>query len=404
MNYSIGWNLSNTVLKGTEKYPLQIQIYHLGKQFRIGVKIYLSKLEYKEITSQRVVRNGELKKIKKQMEDYHAKAADILDNMVTISKDDFKALFFGETNISKPASTKFLKDLFNDLMSDYKAAGKDVKTYDSAIKSFIAFKGTLILFEQTDEKWIKEYRQWMLGRGRSAETAKLYLRCLKTLWNRQIKDRKVHAKYYPFKDISIGSKLKTKKALMPEDIQKLRTYIPVTEAEQKAIDFWFFCYLCNGMNPSDALRLKVKNLKGDIITFVRQKTKHNENPPVITVSLHSEAKRIIEKYTYGLHEPEWYIFPDLVGCRNEEMIKDKITSFKNYQNKRLRRIGEKLHLDQKPVLGVSRHSFATRLKLNGFAAEAGELLGHTNPDTTSHYMASLPVNRIKSITDSLLDD
>ena len=400
MNYTIGWNLSNTFLNGTDKQPLQIQIYHQGKQFRVGVKLYLTKSEYQKVTSGKFIRDIELIGLKRKIDDAEQKAKNILDNLKVINKDSFTTQFFAEIAIVKPKGIKYLKDVFAETIEEYKNLNKSISSYELAIKSFTTFSGEVKLLD-TNANWINNYRAWMISKSRSIATANMYLRCLKVVWNIQIKKGLVHIKYYPFKEIKIASARRSKKALLPDDVYKLWEYVPLTNVEQKAKDYWFFCYYGSGMNPADAMRLKYKYLKNDYLTFTRQKTK-DSNPNEIKVSLIDQSIEIIERYATTDRLPEEYVFPDLRDLSGESSIEDKIISIRNYLNKRLRRIGKKLNLKELPTLGNARHSFATKLLLDGNKAFATQMLGHTNPNTTEHYFSSLPVESLRRVTESLV--
>lgn len=400
MNYTIGWNLSNTFLKGTDKSPLQIQIYHNGKQFRLGIKVYLTKADYQKITSGKFIRDMELAKIKRKIEESEQKAKTILDSLQVISKENFAALFFSEINISKPNSIRYLKDVFNETIEEYKKLNKSVVSYETALKSLTSFKSDAKLLDTTPS-WIKEYRVWMVSKSRSIATANMYLRCLKVIWNIQIRKGLVHPKYYPFKDIKITSARRAKKALLPNDVSLLWAYEPQTKLEEKAKDYWFFCYFGSGMNPADALRLRYKNLKGGYLVFNRQKTKES-NPNEIKVALIPQTVQILEKYASEERNPNDFLFPELRNLSPDVTQESAVNDTRNYLNKRLRRIGNKLKMAELPTLGNARHSFATKLLLDGNKAFATQMLGHTNPNTTEHYFASLPVESLRKITESLI--
>jgi hypothetical protein len=55
----------------------------------------------------------------------------------------------------------------------------------------------------------------------------------------------------------------TKKSLGLDDIKKIFYYKcdPKIESEQRARDYWLFCYFGNGMNAKDMACLKYKDIK-----------------------------------------------------------------------------------------------------------------------------------------------
>ncbi|MEJ7675009.1 MAG: tyrosine-type recombinase/integrase [Chitinophagaceae bacterium] len=73
-------------------------------------------------------------------------------------------------------------------------------------------------------------------------------------------------------------------------------------------------------------------------------------------------------------------------------------------NKKLNLIGHKLGFEFRLSLNIARHSFATRLKLDGTPLSfISDALGHSSTKTTEHYMKSIPDENLKRISDSLLN-
>jgi len=119
---------------------------------------------------------------------------------------------------------------------------------------------------------------------------------LKAIFNRAIKEELISNKNYPFKNFKSGRSTKSKEVLYPEDIKKLWEYKTVGVREARAKDYFFFSYLCNGMNFKDIVYLKYSNIKGDMLSFIRSKTRLTSRmSKEIKVYLHPEAKAIIER-------------------------------------------------------------------------------------------------------------
>jgi integrase len=72
-------------------------------------------------------------------------------------------------------------------------------------------------------------------------------------------------------------------------------------------------------------------------------------------------------------------------------------------NKYLKRIGKEMSLPFKLTTGISRHSWASVLKNNGYSDTLiGDGLGHENPKTTQNYLGSIDDNLVKEMSESLL--
>lgn len=207
----------------------------------------------------------------------------------------------------------------------------------------------------------------MLKNGASATTVQIYLRNLRTIFNIAIKQGYISEKHYPFRNYTIGTSAKSKSVLYAADLKKLWEYEGTTLRERRAKDNFFFLYLCNGMNFKDCCYLKFKNIKGDTLSFVREKTKNTNTvaDKQITVYLHDEIKNIINTWGNKPGNPDDYIFPILNGYKTAAEKERRRMKVQREINDKLKAIGVKLGIEEKVILGVSRHSFATHLMISG---------------------------------------
>ncbi len=157
------------------------------------------------------------------------------------------------------------------------------------------------------------------------------------------------------------------------------------------------------MNIKDALSLKGSNVKGNVITVVRSKTSSTkQDVEEIIVFLHDEAKKIIQ--TWGKLDTDDYIFPAFRGTKTDiERLKVKAVTARNL-NRSLREIGEKLGFNVNLTLNLARHSFATKLNIDGVDISAiKQSLGHSSTAVTERYIKTLPVDNYRKISDNLLN-
>jgi hypothetical protein len=76
--------------------------------------------------------------------------------------------------------------------------------------------------------------------------------------------------------------------LKKEEIKKVLSHKAKNDFDAKALDFWTFSFMSNGMNFRDIALLKHQNIVGDFIEFRRSKTqrilKNNSLPILVPVS------------------------------------------------------------------------------------------------------------------------
>ncbi len=165
--------------------------------------------------------------------------------------------------------------------------------------SLQSFKPTLY-YEDIDSVLIKSYHSHMKEKGRSDTTVGMYLRSLRTIYNQTIEAGIIPPpKKNPFKELSLRSSAKSKDVLYPDQLKVLWEYQPIGIREDRAKDFFFFSYLCNGMNFKDIGHLKFMNIKGNVLSFQRMKTRNTKkNQKEIRIYIHDEVRRIIDKVGY----------------------------------------------------------------------------------------------------------
>jgi integrase/recombinase XerD len=165
-----------------------------------------------------------------------------------------------------------------------------------------------------------------------------------------------------------------------------------------------FSYYCNGLNFRDLAKLKFKNIDGDMLRFIREKTKKTSqgNQQVISCFLTKDAKEIIKKWGNEDTSPDNYIFPilDIDDSPLDQSL--KIDQLIQTTNKNMKRICEFLKLGKVVTTYFSRHSAATVLKRSGASiVQISEALGHSNTIVTQKYLDSLDDDSKKELAKAL---
>jgi integrase/recombinase XerD len=287
---------------------------------------------------------------------------------------------------------------------------------ESRLGTAVTYKSTLFSLKSFHQKsrlpiglvtphFLKKYEKWMLENGKSVTTIGYYLRNLRAIFNEMVSLNKSIQVEYPFgnKKYVIPTKKNFKKALTNEDLKKIFNYNP-EPVESKYFHYWLFMYIGNGMNPYDMFNLKFKNIDGDQITFVRQKTANtNRTETKIQVNYHPKAREIVS--LFGNKEvKDSHIFPlftnEVTAIEKKKVLHGMVKNI----NKYMRRIGQKLEIDKDITTYVARHSFVTKLITGGASiTEVKDLVGHTSIATTEKYVASIEDDRIKQLSNTLLD-
>jgi integrase/recombinase XerD len=130
------------------------------------------------------------------------------------TREGFQRLFKSETDLHRSDKTD-VTFLFKEYMDSLKKEErfKSAQNMNHALRSLKKYRMQLY-FEDINEQFLKGYRAWMENEGNSATTTQIYLRNLRTIFNKAIKDGYIAQRFYPFNDYVIGTSAKSKNVLI----------------------------------------------------------------------------------------------------------------------------------------------------------------------------------------------
>ena len=334
-----------------------------------------------------------------------SKAESLLQTLPDPSKESFLKLFKSAARLipnSKVQVYPLFKIKYDSLIQEERFG--TASNLKQSWHSFQRYKKDLYL-QDIHPGFIKGYQAYMLSKGCSATTSAIYLRNLRSIYNQAVADGLIVAGISPFKNLHLGSRVKSKAVLYPHHLKTLWEYQPSSETQSKALAFFFFSYLCHGMNFKDIAYLRFSNIHGDLLIFTRQKTKRTKiNSSEIRVFISPPVREILNRWGNTSQHPTDHIFPFRDKYEGPKHFNDTITRRKRAFNKVLRHIGRELGFEVPLNIGIARHCFATKHKIDGTPlAYISEFLGHSSVQTTQHYIKSLPEENLQLANQKLLD-
>lgn len=281
------------------------------------------------------------------------------------------------------------------LIQSFKETGKNGNAivYQSSLDSFKGFAKTRkYLLSEIDYSTVKNYHHYLskktnFSKDKQIETKltlngiSFYMRTLRAIINRAIKDGIIEEKTYPFKNITIKSE-KTRKRAVNKDIIKEIEALDVSKDKNLQFnkDLFMFSFYNRGMSFVDIAYLKIKNIENGRLNYSRHKTGQ-----LFSIKITEKAQSIITKYCKST-EPEDYLFP--IIYRKGSEYQDYRNAMR-FMNKELKKISNLLKLDRPLSSYVSRHSWASIAKKSGISiAVISEGLGHTTEEVTQVYLDS----------------
>lgn len=332
-------------------------------------------------------RTEEHKKINDDLFDLEKKAKKIIKDNTFINEDIFERQFTGSggyDNIIK---------CFDVIIFELEESGNagNALVYKEARSSFVKFAGESINFYEVTVKWLKKYETWM---GERHAAASKNIRCLRSVFNRQITYGKIPADIYPFARNShdrnrykIPKAEGTKYALDEFQLSKLLNYKTEDKELSRALDFWHLTYLLQGLNMADILRLRIRDVNNDVITIMRFKTRNTTNvKKKMVIPVSPEAREIIARHGARSLNPGDYLFQVLNDNMTQKQEIMKIHDFSKEINSGLKTISRAIGFPFSITLNIARHTFATLSIIRGMSlAFVMEALGHTSMKTTLNY-------------------
>jgi site-specific recombinase XerD len=394
-------------------YPVKLRVYfnYETRYYPIGKD--LSKDEFiRSYLAQKP--RDEFKKLKQQMSSIEVKANKVMDEL----KDGFSFDKF-EKKMFRPIGSE------NDVFYYYERTIKDFQKRErvntasnyelsqKSIKNFLKSKGKnpeKLQFDEVTVTFLKDYEGWMRQSGKSITTVGIYLRPLAAVFNHAIADTETLKEIYPFskRKYQIPAGRNIKKSLNREELARLRYHVLSQSSPiEKARDFWFFSFVCNGMNMRDICELKYSDFRNDTFSFFRTKTKYTTKGDLkpIIVHLNEFSKSVIEKYGNKRLKPDTYVFPVFKGKMNETEKVRAVENFTRFVNQHMKTLAKAVGVTEEISTYWARHSFTTSSVVNnGMSLEFIQgCLGHKSISTTHKYWGGFEESVIKDNSEQLMN-
>ncbi len=432
--------------KDTNNFPVIIRVTYQRIPNYFSTSVSMTPEDFRKLSSPRL--GEKLICIKKKLEQEHDRVKEIIGSIQPFSMTEFRRRFFGVTRNIKSMPNKSFAGARNRKLNSHargldSAGLSEIDLYKAGLRhnnrkyarvrsdidfsqwgelagifghyinklivenrigtSEMYFVSLISLLEFHSDLRLKDinisfllkYEEWMIAKGNSCTTVGMYLRNLRAICNLCIEEGLMINSMYPFgrRKYQIPSGVNTKKALDLSTIKLLYDHQPLTSNPDELMvrDLWFFMFFGNGMNPRDLAMLKFKNLEGEYIRFIRQKTKNTtrSRQQMITVYLNDDMKSAIHKWGNTNQDPNNYLFPVLRAEISPYGERELLQAFIKKMNKWMKIICLSEGINSKVRCMEARHSFSTVLKRSGASPEfIRESLGHMDLKTTNNYLDS----------------
>lgn len=348
---------------------------------------------------------------REKIKEIEIKAERIYSSMRRYDAERFKKMFYGQGSI--PTDNESALPITLSVTDLFKYYGENTQIKDGTkihmkvTQSMLnAFQPNLYV-DEIDVKFLKSFEKDQLSQGKSISTVASYMRNLRTVINYFSQVKKIlPADYeYPFGKggYSIKSVRKKKNVLRADEILAVINHKKFKDPKQEyARNIWLSLYYANGINVIDLLRLRWDNVEYNHIHLIRKKTEttRKSNIQELVVPLTPELKR----YLNLVGDPTSpFILGKIKEDFTEKTLRNRKNRFRKEINTELKKISNSMKLSVPLVMATARDCYASTLNRNGVPREfISNMLGHSDPRTTAHYLDSLSIDDTFKINDLLV--
>lgn len=252
-------------------------------------------------------------------------------------------------------------------------------------------------FNELNLDFLKRFERFHLSKpGNTQNGLASYMRTIKAIYNRGIKDDIIERVHYPFLKYQIKTNPTEKRAIKLESIKKiLELNLDKGHSLFHFRNYFLLSYMTMGMSFIDMAFLRKQDIVDDRIKFQRRKTSK-----VYDIKITNQMRAIL-KFYISKKEKHEFILPVIKRDMLELQYKDAQWGLKTY-NTGLKEIAKLCGIEERLTSYVSRHSFATHALFKNIPLAAiSAMLGHSKLSTTQIYLKSLPSNVLDDYQEDL---
>ena len=395
MNFSFKIVLDKRYKKDNNTYPLKVRVYAGAYYKEKSLGIFINENHWDE-TGQLVTAdepghdlyNPKILSVRVKVQKQILRE-ELQDTNDALPEDIIKAVFgTGEPTkhgVQRTCIIKYGEALVKQLTGTGKVGNAFV--YSCAINKLKGFVGNSFAFEDLTYKKLCEFQDSMLAEQIKVNTISVYMRTIRAVFNRAIREGAAPAACYPFNSYRIKNEKTVNRTLT---LKEMRSIAKLKLEPNTPIWHWRNYFLLSfrliGVNFADLLTLTGDNIVNGRIVFRRRKT-----GKIYTILLHRKALEIIGYY-YDVHHTDHAnrLLPVLKQVADPVKLKKDIWQAIKTCNEYLVRIAkmEGVEINKDISTYYARYTWANIARSQGFSKDViGQALGHSyGSATTSIYL------------------
>ena len=293
-------------------------------------------------------------------------------------------------------SNEYLFPFMQETIVQLQKLGKTrtAETYQSALASFMRFReGKDVLISHIKDNLIVAYENSMKASGLSSNTTSFYMRILRAVYNRAVKQGITKQKY-PFQYVYTGVAKTRKRAVDISIVRRLAEMdLDRNPSAALARDMFLFSFYTRGMSFVDMAYLRKSDLSHGVLEYRRRKTGQN-----MFIRWEKCMDEIVSSYD---NPSSFYLLPIITSSDTDE--RQQYINMSHKINRSLKSLGKKLGLPTPLTMYVARHTWANAARKKKIPISViSEGMGHTSEMTTRIYLSSLDADIIDRANKKIL--
>lgn len=379
--------------KGNDTYPLKVRVYSGSNYKEKSIDIFVRETDW-DGTNQALrsdcityeVHNSRILSIRSKVQN-QILLAELQGGSEVLPEDVIKAVFIIGTATKPKSERPCIIKHGEALIGQLTASGKvgNAFVYSCAVNKLKTFVGSTCTFEDLTYKRLIEFQDSMLADQIKVNTVSVYMRTIRAVFNRAIREGIIPATCYPFTAYRIKNEKTVNRTLTLKEMRsiaklKLEPCTPIWHWR----NYFMLSFCLIGVNFADLLTLTGDNIVDGRIVFRRKKT-----GKIYTIQLHENAIDILSNYV-DMNKPdnEKLLLPVLKLTGDLLKLKKDIWQAIKTCNEYLERIAKKLEFNKEVTTYYARYTWANIARSQGYSKDIiGEALGHSyGNSTTSIYL------------------
>ena len=260
------------------------------------------------------------------------------------------------------------------------------------------------LFPEIDIKYVNAFNVNLEKDGCCGNTRKYYMKTLRAVLNKAIKEKEASLSTYPFGkggfEISQLEEETRKRYLLYDDLSVIKNSPQTDYTMEYTRRLFLFSYYCFGISFIDMAMLTEENIEqletGEHIVYKRQKIKNQRRVKTLKIPITDTIKEMLDWFKVNTPLVGDYLVPVVTKNYSGEQLYNHIRSRYVRYAKNLKKLGEILGIERLRLTSyVSRHTMAMTLQKKQVPREIiSQALGHNNLSTTNVYLDSFETSVI----------